>query len=91
MLLCRENCGSFPKAYLRIGLQEAEASGFEDVYEDRNMGQFLPNIISLARFVQFQSDYKGPQLPDVTNNSGPGGYGGPAVGSPDFHRIRVIS
>jgi hypothetical protein len=80
MLVCRENFGFFQKACLKIGLHEAETCVFEDVYEDRNMGQFLTNIIALARFVQFEPDYKGPQLPDATKNSGSGGHVAPTVG-----------
>jgi hypothetical protein len=80
MLFCRENFGFFQKACLKIGLQEAETAVFEDVYDDRNMGQFLTNIIGIARFVQFEPGYDGPILQDAAKNSGHGAAAGPTVG-----------
>lgn len=61
----RENFGSFIKASLDFGVLPNETATFEDVFNNQNMGQFLINIISLARKVQFQPGFTGPMLEDA--------------------------
>ena len=68
----RENFGSFQNACLKLGCKDTETAVFEDVYDNKDMGQFLINIIALARNTQYQPDYKGPILQDAAKNSGPG-------------------
>lgn len=72
LIIHRENFGSFQRAYLKLGCQEIETAVFEDVYDDKEMGQFLINIIALARNTQYMPGYKGPILQDAAKNSGPG-------------------
>lgn len=72
LMFRRENFGSFQNACLKLGCKDTETAVFEDVYDDKNMGQFLINIIALARNTQYQPGYKGPILQDAVKNSGPG-------------------
>ena len=72
LMFRRENFGSFQRACLTLGCKESETCVFEDVYDNKNMGQFLINIISLARNTQYEPGYKGPILQDASRNSGPG-------------------
>ena len=72
LMFRRENFGSFQRACLKLGCKEIETAVFEDVYDDKDMGQFLINIIALARNTQYQPGYKGPILPDAAKNSGQG-------------------
>ena len=58
----RENFGFFQNACVKIGCKDNETAVFEDVYDDRNMGLFLINIVSLARNTQFKPGYSGPIL-----------------------------
>lgn len=61
----RENFGFFQRACLDLGCKEAETCVFEDVYDDRNMGLFLTNILALARNTQYKPGYSGPILADA--------------------------
>jgi hypothetical protein len=72
LMFRRENFGFFQNACLKLGCQETETCVFEDVYDDKNMGLFLVNIIALARNTQYEPGYKGPILPDAARNSGQG-------------------
>ena len=72
LMFRRENFGSFQNACLKLGCKDTETAVFEDVYDDKNMGQFLVNIIALARNTQYKDGYKGPILQDAVKNSGPG-------------------
>jgi hypothetical protein len=72
LMFRRENFGFFQNACLKLGCQATETCVFEDVYDDKNMGMFLTNIIALARNTQYEPGYKGPVLPDATRNSGQG-------------------
>jgi hypothetical protein len=66
LMFRRENWGFFQNACVKLGLSDSETAVFEDVYEDRNMGQFLINIVSLARKAQYRPGYKGPILADAS-------------------------
>jgi hypothetical protein len=72
----RENFGFFQNACVKLGCVPNETAVFEDVYEDRNMGQFLTNIVALARCTQYKPGYKGPILADASKEAqgaaGPG-------------------
>jgi hypothetical protein len=72
LIFRRENWGLFQRACIAIGCREEETCVFEDVYDDRNMGLFLTNIVALARQTQYEPGYNGPMLQDATKNSGPG-------------------
>jgi hypothetical protein len=72
VLFRRENFGFFQHACLSLGCDESETCVFEDVYDDRNMGLFLVNIIALARHTQYRPGYSGPILEDASKTSGPG-------------------
>jgi hypothetical protein len=72
LMFRRENWGFFQRACIAIGCKEDETCVFEDVYDDKNMGLFLANIVALARQTQYEPDYNGPKLQDATKNSGPG-------------------
>ena len=72
LMFRRENFGSFQNACLKLGCKEIETAVFEDVYDDKDMGQFLINIIALARNTQYKPGYKGPILQDAAKNSGQG-------------------
>ena len=69
MLFCRENFGAFFQACLSLGLAENDLCSFEDVYDNRNMGQFLIMMISFARKVQYLPGYKGPVLEDAVKQA----------------------
>lgn len=62
VLFRRENFGFFQNACVKLGCKESETAVFEDVYDDRNMGLFLVNIMALARNVQYKPGYNGPIL-----------------------------
>lgn len=66
LMFRRENFGFFQNACLKLGLKDSETAVFEDVYEDRNMGLFLTNVIAIARVTQYKPGYAGPILPDAT-------------------------
>jgi hypothetical protein len=83
LMFRRENFGFFQNACLKLGCVSDETAVFEDVYEDRNMGQFLINIVALARHTQYQPGYTGPILADASKDATgtapapktpPGGY-----------------
>jgi hypothetical protein len=74
VLFRRENFGFFQNACLKLGCIDAETCVFEDVYEDRNMGLFLVNVIALARNTQYRDGYSGPILEDASKNSGQGAH-----------------
>lgn len=69
MLFCRENFGSFSQACLSLGVAQTDLCQFEDIYDNRNMGQFLVTMISLARKVQYMPGYKGPILEDAVKQA----------------------
>jgi hypothetical protein len=70
LMFRRENFGFFQHACLKLGCHETETCVFEDVYDDKNMGLFLINIIALARNTQYEPGYQGPILSDAARNSG---------------------
>ena len=65
----RENFGSFQNACLKLGCKDNETCVFEDVYDNKNMGLFLTNIVSLARNVQYKPGYHGPILQDAAKQA----------------------
>ena len=67
-MFCRENFGSFQRACVALGCRENETCVFEDVYDNRNMNQFLTNIIALARNTQNKPGYSGPRLEDASGS-----------------------
>jgi hypothetical protein len=69
LMFRRENWGFFQNACVKLGLSDSETAVFEDVYEDRNMGQFLTNIVGLARKAQYRPEYKGPILADASKEA----------------------
>ena len=69
MLFRRENFGAFFQACLSIGLAENDLCQFEDVYDNKNMGQFLIMMIAFARKVQYEPGYKGPILEDAVKQA----------------------
>ena len=69
MLFRRENFGAFFQACLSIGLAENDLCQFEDVYDNKNMGQFLIMMIAFARKVQYEPNYKGPILEDAVKQA----------------------
>ena len=68
-MFCRENFGFFQRACLDLGCIESETAVFEDVYDNRNMGLFLTNIIALARNTQYKPGYNGPILQDAVKKA----------------------
>jgi len=72
MMFRRENFGFFQNACVALGCKPNETCVFEDVNDNKNMGQFLLNIVSLARNTQYAPGYAGPILQDAVKNSGPG-------------------
>jgi hypothetical protein len=79
----RENFGFFQNACVKLGVKSNETAVFEDVYEDRNMGQFLINIIALARVTQYKPGYGGPILADARQESS-GAPGPSAAGKKQY-------
>jgi hypothetical protein len=79
----RENFGFFQNACVKLGLKPGETAVFEDVYEDRNMGQFLINIVALARKTQYQPGYNGPILADAIREA-QGGTGPSPAATPKY-------
>lgn len=73
VMFCRENFGSFQRACVALGCRENETCVFEDVYDNRNMNQFLTNIIALARNTQNKPGYSGPRLEDASGSKPPAG------------------
>ena len=65
LMFRRENFGFFQQACVGLGCKPDETSVFEDVYDDKNMGLFLVNIVALARQVQSKPGYSGPVLDDA--------------------------
>lgn len=65
MLFRRENFVSFSNACKELGVPENDLCQFEDIYDNKNMGQFLITVLSLARIVQNKPGYKGPILEDA--------------------------
>ncbi|KAH0788321.1 Muscle-specific protein 20 [Histomonas meleagridis] len=65
----RENFGAFQNACVKLGCKDNETCVFEDVYDNRNMGLFLTNMVALARNVQYKPGYRGPILPDAAHQS----------------------
>jgi hypothetical protein len=78
MMFKRENFGFFQRACVDLGLSADETCVFEDVYDGRNMGLLLVNIIGLARVTQYEEGYEGPQLSDAPKASGPSEVHAPA-------------
>ncbi|OHT14673.1 hypothetical protein TRFO_14845 [Tritrichomonas foetus] len=64
-MFCRENFGFFQRSCIQLGCKDNETCVFEDVFENRNMNQFLLNIVSLARNIQYSPSYRGPILQDA--------------------------
>ena len=71
MLFQRENFGNFCTAAKDFGVAENDLCTFEDIYDDKNMGQCLIMLIALARKVQYKTGYKGPILEDAVKQSDP--------------------
>ena len=69
MLFRRENFGAFFKACKSVGMVDSDLCQFEDVYDNKNMSQFLLMMISLARIVQFRPEYTGPILEDAVKQA----------------------
>lgn len=69
MLFCRENFGSFSQACLSIGVAQTDLCQFEDIYDNRNMGQFLVTMVSVARKIQYSPGYHGPILEDAVKQA----------------------
>lgn len=69
MLFRRENFGAFFKACLAIGMAESDLCQFEDVYDNKNMSQFLIMMVSFARKAQYAPGYKGPILEDAVKQA----------------------
>jgi hypothetical protein len=65
LMFRRENFGLFQNACVALGCKSNETCVFEDVYDDKNMGLFLINIV--ARQVQSTPGYSGPVLDAKTN------------------------
>lgn len=69
MLFRRENFGAFFKACLSIGMTDSDLCQFEDVYDNKNMTQFLIMIVAFARKAQYTPGYKGPILEDAVKQA----------------------
>ncbi|OHT07370.1 Calponin-1 [Tritrichomonas foetus] len=69
LMFRRENFGFFQRACVDLGCLDNETAVFEDVYDNRNMGLFLTNIIALARNTQYQPGYNGPILQDAVKKA----------------------
>jgi hypothetical protein len=65
LMFRRENFGFFQNACIAVGCKPDETCVFEDVYDDKNMGLFLVNVVALARQVQVKPGYSGPILDDA--------------------------